>query len=157
MAFRRGRGGGGISTRVQVDGLRDLRRDFRQIKEPNDRKELRDGLKAAAKVIADEAKSRVPSRTGRTAKSIRTGSAWQKGSVQAFVIGGKATVPHYGWLDFGSRDAASGNPRSVGPWTKTGRGPKGGRFIYPALTDKEREVQRLVEQAMNDALNKLNL
>ena len=116
-------------------------------------RELRDGLKDAADVVAQEARSRVPSRTGTAKDSIRATA----GGNTAYVRGGKARVPYYGFLDFGSRNAVHGNPRSVGPWTGSGSGPRGGRFIYPAIDAKERQIAELVAEAVGRALDRLDL
>lgn len=115
--------------------------------------DLRDGLKRAANEVAQEAKGRVPSRTGRTASSIRATA----GGNRAYVVGGRAAIPHYGWLDFGGRTPRLGNPRSVGPWAGSGTGPAKGRFIFPALDAKERQVVSLVEHAVSEALRKAGL
>lgn len=114
-------------------------------------RDLRDGLKDAADVVAVEAASRVPTRTGAAKDSIRATA----GGNTAYVKGGKARIPYYGWLDFGTREPNRGNPRSVGPWTGTGKGPEGGRFIYPAIDAKERQIAELVEEAVNRALDHL--
>lgn len=138
---------------VRVEGLAELRRALKKAEQVDDMRDLRDGMKRAADVVARDAQGRIQSRTGRTRGSVRAVS----GGNRAFVVGGKKTVPHYGWLDFGSRNPRDGRPRSVGPWTKSGKGPKGGRFIYPAIDAREREVVNLVQQAVSQALNKLDL
>lgn len=142
-----------VAARVQVIGLKELRRDLRRSERLEDLKELRDGLKRAADVVAQEAKSRVPSRSGAARGSIRATA----GGNRAYVVGGKARVPYYGWLDFGSRTPRTGQSRSVGPWSGSGKGPSKGRFIYAAIDDREREVARLVEEAVSAALRKLDL
>lgn len=138
-----------IRAHVQVHGLTELRRALKQIEDPTRRKEVLAGFKAAAKIVADEARGNVPQKSGRAAKSIRTGAAWQKGSAQAFVVGGKKAVPYYGWLDFGSRTPKVGNPRSVGPWRGSGTGPKEGRFIYPAIKAKGEQVAMAIRQGVD--------
>jgi hypothetical protein len=115
-----------------------------------ERGELRDGLKAAAEIVARDARSRVPSRSGKAAGAIRAVS----GGNRAFVVGGKKAVPYYGWLDFGGRTPRLGNPRSVGPWSGASGGPPKGRFIYPALDAKEREVVEAVGDSVQKAVRK---
>jgi len=114
---------------------------------------LRDGLKAAADIVAQEARRRVPRVSGRAQDSIRATA----GGNTAYVVGGKARVPYYGWLDFGDRSPIAGRPRSVGPWADTGSGPKRGRFIYPAFDAKERQVIEVVDAAVGRALRKVGL
>lgn len=138
---------------IRVDGLADLRRALRKVEQLDDLAVLRDGLKRAADIVAQDARSRVPTRTGRARGSIRATAGGNK----AYVVGGKARVPYYGFLDFGSRTPRSGQPRSVGPWANSGSGPDKGRFIYPALDAKERQVVDAVQDAVQTALRKLDL
>lgn len=138
---------------VEVTGLRELRRDFRRVEDPESLTELRVGLKAAAEIVAAEARSRVPSKSGRARASVRATS----GGNSVFVKGGKASVPYYGWLDFGSRTPKRGNPRSVGPWSGSGVAAGKGRFIYPAIDAKQVQVAQAVETAMDRALHRRGL
>lgn len=131
---------------VRVDGLKELRRALNRI-DPELTKELRLDLKAIGDEVAADAKRRVPQRSGRSRASIRSGVSGNK----AYVAGGKKLVPWYGWLDFGSRTARTGQPRSVGPWRRSGNGPKGGRYIYPAIDDNRAMIKRRAVQAFNRA------
>jgi hypothetical protein len=140
-----------MSVEIRVYGLAELRRDLRRAGE--DLGDLRDGLRAAADVVARDARSRVPVRSGRARDSVRATA----GGNRAYVVGGRATVPYYGWLDFGSRRPRAGRPRSVGPWAGSGQGPDRGRFIYAALDANERQVVDLISEAVNEALNRLDL
>lgn len=142
-----------MSVEVRVDGLRELRRALKSAENVDSSTQMRVGLKKAAEVVARDAQGRVLSRTGRTRGSVRAVS----GGSRAFVAGGKAKVPHYGWLDMGSRTPRTGQSRSVGPWAGSGAGPKGGRFIYPAIKAKRPDVVRLVGDAVEEALNNLGL
>lgn len=139
--------------RFDVDGLAALRRDLKAAGDLEGLAEMRDGLKAAARVVADDAKGRVPRKSGRAADSIRAGAS----GARAYVAGGKASVPYYGWLDFGSRRPQHGQPRRVGPWAKSGTGPPGGRFIYAAVDARQRDVVDLIERAAGRALERLDL
>lgn len=135
---------------IRVEGLAELRRALTRLGDIEARGDLRDGLKEAAGIVAREARSRVPSRTGRAAASVRPVAGGNK----AYVAGGKKAVPYYGWLDFGSRTPRMGNARSVGPWTGSGKGPSKGRFIYPALDAKERQVVDAVGDSVMVAARK---
>lgn len=136
-----------MKARVEVSGLAELRRELKRLKKLDTLVEFREGLKAAARIVATDAQRRVRSRSGRTRDSIRATA----GGNTAYVVGGKAKVPWYGWLDFGTRRPKTGQPRSVGPWAHSGKGPKKGRFIYPALDAKEREVTKAVSAAVDIA------
>lgn len=142
-----------MRVEIRVDGLADLRKALGQAGQIDDRNTLRDGLKKAANIVAEEARKRVPTRTGRARDSIRATA----GGNRAYVVGGKARVPYYGWLDFGSRRPVSGQPRRVGPWANSGIGPSQGRFIYPALDATEQEVASAVAEAVDAALDRLGL
>ena len=62
-----------------------------------------------------------------------------------------AEAPYFPWLDFGSRDPRTGNSRVEGPWRGSGTGPKGGRFIYPAIEAKWDEVVNAAGEAVENA------
>lgn len=119
--------------------------------DPALQQELKGELKKVATIVANSAKGKVPSRSGRAAASIKPG-ATAKG---AYVQGGKASVPYYGWLDFGQRKPVSGRPRSVGPWKSSGKGPKHGRFIYVALDENRDKVTAAVRKAVSKSIDQL--
>lgn len=131
---------------VRVEGLKELRRSLNRI-DPTLTKELRVELKAIGDDVAADARRAVPQRTGQARASIRSGVSGNN----AYVAGGKKRVPYYGWLDFGTRTPRRGQPRSVGPWRRSGTGPKGGRFIYPAIDDNRSMIKRRALQAFNKA------
>lgn len=164
-------GGAGSIDVVKIEGLADLRSDLKAVDRKLDRR-LASRLRAAAKIVAEAAKARVPlgpPERGHARDSIKPGTT-TKG---AYVKGGKDDVPYYGWLDFGTRTPNGGQFSSgragqraamraaagerVGPWANTGQGPKGGRFIYPALEANSDEVITKVRQAVDEALNEVNL
>lgn len=142
-----------VAPALKIEGLAELRRALGNAALIDQRKELAVGLKAAAEVVARDAQGRVPSRTGRARSAIRATS----GGNRAYVVEGKAAVPYVAWLDFGNRTPITGNPRTVGPWTGSGKGPARGRFIYPAFDAREPQVARLVGIAINKALDDLGL
>lgn len=136
-----------VSIGVDGESLRSLQKALKQA-DAAVATQLRMSLKSAADLVATTAKGKVPSRTGRAAGSIRAGSTL-KG---AYVAGGRGGVPYYGWLDFGTRNPRRGNPRSVGPWSGSGKGPEKGRFIYPAIDDRRDEVTEVVQTAIDKSI-----
>lgn len=138
---------------VRVEGLSDLRRNLRRVEDAEGLAEVRDGLRAAAAVVAVDAKRRVPAKSGKARDSIRANVSGNR----AFVVGGKARVPYYGWLDFGTRNPRSGQPRRIGPWKGTGQGPRGGRFIYKAIEARSRQVAEVIELSLERAIRRLGL
>ena len=131
---------------VRVEGLKELRRALNQV-DKELTKELRGELKEIGDDVAADARRRVPTRTGRARDSVRSGVSGNN----AYVAGGKKKVPYYGWLDFGSRTPQKGQPRSVGPWKRSGAGPKGGRFIYQAIDANRAMIHRRAVAAMEQA------
>lgn len=141
------------NPQVRVTGVSELRRALRDAGDVENLRRFRDGLKAAANVVAQDAKARVPTRTGRARESIRATAGGNKAYVQA----GKATVRYYGWLDFGSRVPKKGNPRRLGPWKGSGKGPAKGRYIYPAIAAKQEEIKDAIEAAVDDVIRSAGL
>lgn len=133
-----------INAGIKVDGLAKFRRDLKSI-DPELVKELRVELLTIAQGIVSEARQLVPLRSGTAAGSLRAGASGNN----AYVAGGKASVPYYGWLDFGSRTPVQGNPRSKGPWAGSGAGPEGGRFIYPTIKRNERDIEKQAQKAFD--------
>lgn len=142
-----------VAAQIRVDGLAALRRDLTRAGQIEARNDLRDGLKAAAAIGAAEGARLASAFSSTAAATIRP----RAGGNKAFIVGGKAKLPWYGWADFGSRTPVQGNPRSVGPWKGSGAGPAKGRFIYPAIDNKERAMTEVVADAVTQALRKLDL
>lgn len=138
-----------MPAEIQLEGLAAFRRGLKQI-DPQLQKDFRQEILPIARKVADDAASRVPSKSGRARGSIRAGVSGNN----AYVQGGKSTVPYYGWLDFGGRTPISGRPRSVGPWKGSGAGPKRGRFIYPAIDDNRGLIEREAAKAIDDIIDK---
>jgi len=158
---------------VKVEGLAELRRDLKKASDSGLNKKLTRRLKRAAEIVATDARQRVPvgpERNGHVRSSIKAG-ANMKG---AYVQGGRNAFPYYGWLEFGSREPRrgrlTGQSRAerralarqvggarVGPWTASGVGPKGGRFIYPAIEANERRLVSETRAAVDEALREVRL
>lgn len=135
-----------INAGVEVDGLKAFRRDLNKI-DPELTKSLRSELIDIGRDVASDAAGRVPSRSGRAKASIKSGASGNN----AYVAGGKKTVPYYGWLDFGSRDPRYGQPLSAGPWKGSGPGPSKGRFLYPAVQENRSKILAKAQTAFDKA------
>ena len=129
---------------IHVEGLKETAAAFRKVEKLST---LSRELKKVADKVANDARAKVPSKSGTAAESIRSRSA----AGTASVVGGKKSVPYYGWLDFGSRDPKYGNPRNIGPWTGSGRGPAKGRFIYPAIDENLDYIHDAAVKAVDNA------
>jgi hypothetical protein len=135
---------------VRVEGIADLRRGLRKI-DPELAKEFRGSILPIAEKVAADARSRVPSKSGRAAASIRGGVSGNN----AYVQGGKKSVPYFGWLDFGARTPQTGRPRSVGPWAKSGPGLSKGRFIYPAIGANRDAIEKQAVEAIDAIIERV--
>lgn len=124
------------NVEIRVDGLADLRRALNRMENLEAASDLRHGLKRAADEVAQEAKGHVPVRSGAARDSLRATS----GGNRAYVVGGRAKVPYYGWLDFGGR---IGRDKAV-------RRPfvQGGRYMYPAYSANASGIQNALADAL---------
>jgi hypothetical protein len=134
------------STGIEIEGVREFHRALAKF-DPELNRTLKVEMRTVADTVADTARAAVPSKSGRTRASVRAG-ADNKGP---WVAGGKRAVPHYGWLDFGSRRPVTGQPRSYGPWFRSGAGPARGRFIYPAIDRNRDTIRDAAIAALNNA------
>lgn len=134
---------------IQVEGLKELRRSIARL--PEVKNGLRQDFLEIGKKIAKDAAAAVPEESGRAKGSLRAGVSGNN----AYIAGGKQSVPYFGWLDFGSRNPVSGRARTVGPWKKSGKGPKKGRFIYPAIAKNEKEIKKAALKAFDRVESKL--
>jgi hypothetical protein len=134
---------------ISVEGLDELRRDLKQAGDRATSTELRKKLKDAAEIVASDARASVPVVSGSARSTLKAGAT----ATSAFVTGGKRENPYYGWLDFGSRSPNN----QIGPWRNSGEGPKGGRFIYPAIAATSAVLVDKVTDAIDTALKKENL
>ena len=94
---------------VNVTGLKELDRALSKLPEAVARAELASALEDGAKVIVEEAKRRVPVRTGKLRKAIKTGNV-KRGKAEASVDVGidytfKGGAVRYGHLvEFGTKN-----------------------------------------------------
>jgi hypothetical protein len=130
---------------VEVHGLKELRRDLRKI-DPALQKELRTDLLEVGKAVAADAQSEMPVRTGRAKGSVKAGMSGNN----AYVQGGKTTVPYFGWLDFGGVLRPTGGRRN----TITREVLKKGRYLYPAIDRNADRIKQGAEDAVEKAIRK---
>lgn len=130
--------------RIEVHGLREFRRELRQLD-----RSLPKGLKTAgnkaAEVVVRHAKPRVPTRSGKAAGSVKAASTTSAARVQ----GGGKRVPYYPWLDFGGR---VGRRHSVKrPFLKTGR------YIWKSYAEHKGQVREELNDALTDVARNAGL
>ena len=131
-----------VNAGVEVIGLKEFRRDLRKI-DPALQKTLRAELVDIGKVIAEDAKADVPVRSGRARDSIKAGMSGNN----AYIQGGKATVPYYAWLDFGGVLRPTGGRTN----TQVRDFRKDGRYIYPAIDRARPMILDRAEKAFQNA------
>jgi hypothetical protein len=128
----------GEVTRIEVHGLKEFRRNLRQMDRGLPKGLRVAGNKAAALVVAG-AKPLVPlgpARGGHARDSIRAASTQSSARVK----GGGSRFPYYPWLDFGGR---VGRNRSVHR-----RFIHSGRYIWAAFARDRHKVERELLDAL---------
>jgi hypothetical protein len=99
---------------IKIEGLNEFVRNLKTL----DRdlpKAVRLAFNEASDLVVDDARPRVPRRSGRAQRSLRARST----QTRARVSGGGARAPHYPWLDFGGKVGRGGSIRR--PFLTEGR------------------------------------
>lgn len=126
-----------MTEAIKIEGLDQFRANLKAM----DRelpKALRLAFNAAAEIVVQDARPRVPSKSGRARASVKARST------QAYsrVAGGGNKAPYYPWLDFGGR---VGRAKSVSrPFLKDGR------YIYDAYFRNKARYGEVLEKALLD-------
>src|SRR5262245_7361093 len=124
-----------MAEAIKVTGLAEFSRNLKKL-DSDLPKALRVALNEAADVITDYARPRIPKRTGRAARSLKSRSTRTEVRVSA----GGNRAPYYPWLDFGGR---VGRARSVSrPFLKDGR------YIYAGYFARKHQFAEVLEEAL---------
>jgi len=119
-------------VRVEVEGIKNLARTFRQVGNEGARDMLLAANREAAEAVEITARPNIVRRTGRLAATLRsTGTA--KGGV---VMLGKAKVPYAGPIHFG--------------WPKRGIRPR--PWLYEAMDRRHDDIQTLYLRRLDELL-----
>ena len=129
------------APRIQIEGLREARRKIRAISDDY-KTEMKDTHRAAAEVVADQAKFEVPVRSGRLRASIRTGATTTRGQVKAGGYG----VKYAGPIHFGV-PRQTGRPANIRPQP----------FIYEAADKRIRAVVDVYEERVAELIRRREL
>jgi hypothetical protein len=128
-----------VEASIRIEGLREFNRALRQLDGELPRM-LRLAMNKAATVVVDYGQARMARRSGRAASTIKAKST--RTSVR--VSEGSSRAPYVPWLDFGGK---VGRAHSVSrPYIR------GGRYLYPALTDKRDEIKAALESALAEVV-----
>lgn len=121
--------------KIKVVGIPQLQKALRDI-DKDLPKELAEGLAEAAEIVRGAAAVKVPRRSGAAAESIKVKKQQRSASL---AVGGNA-APYFPWLDFGGK---VGRNKSVTRYFL-----KGGRYVYPALKEKDKQVRAKVDEVL---------
>lgn len=124
-----------MAASLQVSGLREIQRAVRDA-DPAVKRAVRDTLKEAAAIVAEEGRRRAPVRSGRLAGSIRPGATSTVGYVQA---GTGARVPYAGVIEFG--------------WRRHNIAPH--PYLFPAADAKADAVSDAFDRGISETLSNL--
>lgn len=132
-------------TGVYVTNLAEVRKYIRKL-HPDLVPVLRTELKyAVSTIVVPNIRRRVPERTGRARKSVRSQS---KGN-QILIVAGNAKVQYFGWLDYGGELKGRGRGRN-----QTIRRPfdGGGRYVYPGIYSTQAQLVQAAGRAVDKIL-----
>lgn len=121
---------------LQIEGLREVRRDLKKFSESSKKDLKLTHLKAAEIVVAD-AKRLVPFRSGKLAASIRAAATVSGGRVRV----GSASVPYAGPIHFG--------------WPARKIKPQ--PFVYDALDPRRNEIAQLYAERISQLIDRYDL
>lgn len=85
---------------IQVEGLREVLRDLRRLRDDETPKAIKAANLDAAKAVEPVAQAEAPKRSGRLARSVRASATKRVGTVKAGAAGKAklyAGVIHFGW------------------------------------------------------------
>ena len=129
---------------IRIEGLAQFSRALRKL-DADAPKGLRLAFNEAAEVVVRRVRPKIPTRTGRAARSLKAAST----RTQARVAVGGPSAPYYPWLDFGGR--VGRRKRTVRPFIKEGR------YLFPGLSESHDEVQRVLERALSGVVRSAGL
>ncbi|MBM7770628.1 hypothetical protein JOD54_000832 [Actinokineospora baliensis] len=90
----------GDHVRVEVTGLRELRREIRAVRDKELTRELKGVYRDTAAIVATPAQADAPRRSGRLARSVTPAPSTTAAVVRA---GRRGSVPYAGAIHFGWR------------------------------------------------------
>jgi HK97 gp10 family phage protein len=122
-----------MNPQIEVEGLRELKLLLRKVESKDINKGMRDAHKAGAAVIAEEAKTIVPVRSGKLKRSIGAKGSQSSGAIKA---GSAARVPYAGVIHYGWRD----------------KNIKAQPFLSEAVGEKLPEAIDIFEDAMAEVM-----
>lgn len=126
-----------MAEAIRIEGLAQFRAGLKRM-DKDLPKGIRIALNGVVDIVVDDARPRIPRRTGRAAASLKSQSTQSKARIKA----GGSRAPYFPWLDFGGRTGR--NRSQVRPFFKKGR------YVWLSFADKRTEVTAALEGAMVD-------
>lgn len=123
--------------KIEIGGLAQLNRALRQI-DADAPKQLRLAHNAAADLLVDRTRPKIPSKSGAARRSLVARST----RTSARVAAGGRTARYYPWLDFGGQGRIAGRPAPRDFLRE-------GRYVYPTL----RLIRADIEQLLSDGVS----
>ena len=129
---------------ITIDGLSRFAKGLKQM-DADLPKTLRVAFNGVANIVIDDARPRIPTRTGRAARSLKAKSTRTAVRISA----GGRQAPYFPWLDFGG----------AGPNNRPARRPfyTDGRYVWKSFADKRSDVQAALEKALAGAAQSAGL
>lgn len=131
---------------IKVEGLREFQRALRGL-DADLPKALRKALNNAVNIVVDDAKPRIPRRSGRMAASLKA----QSSQTKARIKGGGNRAAYFGWIDFGGKRKGRGGGIVTRPFRKSGR------YIWKSFGDKREQVISGLEEALVEVAKQAGL
>lgn len=131
---------------ISVAGLAEAQRALRDV-DSRLGTALRKALNEAADIVVQDAKPRVPVRSGAARASLRVSSTQTRTRVSA---GGKKSR-YFPWLDFGGKRRGRGGGIAERPFRKTGR------YVWHSLARKRPLIVETIETGVVAVLRQAGL
>lgn len=133
-------------VKVQVKGLAELRRAFKQI-EGNEKGEFKAAFLPIAQHVAGVVQQRMPHVTGTAQASVKGAATDYGAKLQA----GGGRAPYYHFLDFGGSTGKGHRPGVSNSGSVKRPFIRDGRYLYPGAEEAQGEVA----EAAGDAIIRL--
>lgn len=117
--------------KVEIDGLKELRKEIRKIGDETLTEAMREANIAVANLVLPTAKTKSPKNTGALASTLRITKTVNYSAIRA---GNGRAVPYAGVIEYG--------------WPA--RGIKASKFIAGAISDQYRKIIKTYEQAIEE-------
>jgi hypothetical protein len=125
---------------IRIEGLAQFARSLKKL-DSEAPKGLRLAHNAAANLVVDGARAKMPSLTGRARAAVKARSTRTATRVSA----GSNRAPYVPWLDYGGEGRRRGRPPKR-------EFRKGGRYVYPTYYERRDDVQAQLERGLSQVI-----